>query len=178
MKKVKTRGLHEGVIEEIGRRIVSGELSPGTALPSETELCHALEVSRTALREALRVLAAKNLLEPKRKIGTIVRPADSWNYLDADVLSWLLEDPRADRIIEELYELRHLIEPMAASLAATNATPSDISRLREAYRDMELAGDDGERITAPDARFHRGIIAASGNRLFSSHACCRRRAGC
>jgi DNA-binding FadR family transcriptional regulator len=170
MKRVESRGLHEGVIEEIGRRIISGEFAPGSALPSEAELCQALAVSRTALREALRVLAAKGLLEAKRKIGTSVRPVECWNYLDADILSWQLQAQDADRVIGELYELRHLIEPMAASLAAKNAQASDISILRGAYRDMELAGDDGEQIKIPDMRFHRAIIGASGNRLFSSLA--------
>lgn len=170
MKKVESRGLHEGVIEEIGRRIISGEFAPGSALPSEAELCQALAVSRTALREALRVLAAKGLLEAKRKIGTSVRPAECWNYLDADILSWQLQSQDADPVIGELYELRHLIEPLAASLAAKNAKASDISVLRNAYRDMELAGDDGEQIKIPDMLFHRAIIQASGNRLFSSLA--------
>ena len=170
MKRVESRGLHEGVIEEIGRRIISGEFAPGSTLPSEAELCEALAVSRTALREALRVLAAKGLLEAKRKIGTVVRPAESWNYLDPDILSWRLESEDADRVIGELYELRHLIEPIAASLAASHANASEVSALRNAYRDMELAGDDGERIKIPDMHFHRAIIEASGNRLFSSLA--------
>jgi DNA-binding FadR family transcriptional regulator len=168
MKRVESRGLHEGVIEEVGRRIILGEFAPGIALPSEAELCKALAVSRTALREALRVLSAKGLLEAKRKIGTVVRPAECWNYLDADILSWQLASRDAERVIGELYELRHLIEPIAASLAAKNANAPSISELRDAYREMELAGDDGERIKAPDMRFHRAIIEASGNRLFSS----------
>jgi DNA-binding FadR family transcriptional regulator len=170
MKRVESRGLHEGMIEEIGRRIICGEFAPGNPLPSEAELCQVLEVSRTALREALRVLAAKGLVEAKRKIGTIVRPSETWNYLDADILSWLLQAQEADRVIGELYELRHLIEPIAASLAARNANAADVHALREACRDMELAGDDGEQIKAPDMRFHRAIIEASGNRLFSSLA--------
>ncbi len=170
MKRIESRGLHEGVIEEIGRRIVSGEFAPGDALPTESELCQALAVSRTALREALRVLAAKGLLEAKRKVGTVVRPAERWNYLDADILSWQLQSQDAARVIGELYELRHLIEPIAASLAANHAKATDVSALRSAYRDMELAGDDGEQIKIPDMRFHRAIIEASGNRLFSSLA--------
>ena len=170
MKKIESRGLHEGVIEEIGRRIVTGELPPERALPSEAELCETLAVSRTALREALRVLAATGLLEAKRKIGTIVRPVSDWNNLDAAVLSWRLQSQDADRVIGELYELRHLIEPIAASLAAQHANASDLRAMRSAYRDMESAGDDGERIKEPDMRFHRAIIEASGNRLFSSLA--------
>ena len=170
MKRLEHRGLHENVVDEIGQRIISGELIPGKALPSEAELCGALGVSRTALREALRVLAAKGLIEARRKIGTVVRPTESWNFLDPDILSWLLQTSDADRVIGELYELRHLIEPIAASLAAQHAKTGDIESLREAYREMDAAGDDGEKIMAPDLKFHRAIIAASGNRLFSSLA--------
>jgi DNA-binding FadR family transcriptional regulator len=160
--------LHEHVIEEIGRRIISGEFPSGKALPGETELCGALGVSRTALREALRVLASKGLVEPKRKVGTLVRPSGQWNYLDVDILSWHLESEQADRVINELYELRHLIEPLAASLAAKNASAQEIKVLRKAYEDMVAAKDDGEKVIGPDITFHQTIIAASGNRLFSS----------
>jgi DNA-binding FadR family transcriptional regulator len=170
MNKIEHRGLHERVMDEIGQRIISGELPPGKALPNEAELSSALGVSRTALREALRVLAAKGLLEAKRKIGTVVRVRESWNFLDPEVLSWLLQTDDSARVITELYELRHLIEPIAASLAAKNATASDVNVLRVAYEQMEQAGDDGEKIMAPDLKFHRAIIAASGNRLFSSLA--------
>jgi len=168
MRKLKARGLHEHVIEEIGRRIIAGEFACGNALPGEAQLCSALGVSRTALREALRVLASKGLVEPKRKLGTLVRPSEQWNFLDADILSWQLESDEAGRAIDELYELRHLIEPLAAALAAKNAKAQDLKILRKAYEDMQAAGDDGERIIGPDLKFHQTIIAASGNRLFSS----------
>jgi len=170
MKKLKTRGLHDHVIDEIGKRIVSGEFAPGTPLLGEMQLCEMLGISRTALREALRVLSSKGLVKAKQKVGTLVCPVERWNYLDADILSWQLATDDSGRLIEELYELRHLIEPMAASLAARNARTSDIKILREAYREMEAAGDDGEKIAAPDVKFHQAIIAASGNRLFSALA--------
>jgi DNA-binding FadR family transcriptional regulator len=170
VKRLKARGLHEHVIDEIGRRIVSHELAPGKPLPSEADLCGMLGVSRTALREALRVLAAKGLVEPKRKIGTVVRPTEKWNYLDSDILSWQLEADDSERVIDELYELRHLIEPIAAALAAQNARKADIAVMLRAFDQMLAAGDDGKEIAAPDLEFHAAIIAASGNRLFSSLA--------
>jgi len=170
MRKLVARGLHEQVIEEIGKRIVQGEFPAGQSLPGETGLCDSLGVSRTALREGLRVLASKGLVEPKRKVGTVVRPVEQWNYLDSDVLAWLLEGRHADKVIDELYELRHLIEPLAASLAAKHAQKADVEALRAAYEEMLAAGDDGERIESPDLRFHEAIITASGNRLFSSLA--------
>jgi DNA-binding FadR family transcriptional regulator len=170
VKKLRRRGLHEQVIEEVGQRIIAGEYSPGMPLPSEAELCSALSVSRTALREALRVLAAKGLVEAKPKIGTLVRANEHWNFLDADILSWRLRGRDSYRVVSELYELRHLIEPLAASLAAKNAQAADIAVLRKAYREMQAAGDDGAQISGPDLRFHRAIIEASGNRMFSSLA--------
>jgi DNA-binding FadR family transcriptional regulator len=170
MKKLTRRGLHEHVIEEIGRGILSGEFSPGKPLPSEAELCGTLSVSRTALREALRVLAAKGLVEATPKIGTLVRLVEHWNFLDADILSWRLLGRDSDRVVGELYELRHLIEPIAASLAAKNAKAADLELMREAYREMQAAGDDGAKISEPDLKFHRAIIRASGNQMFSSLA--------
>jgi DNA-binding FadR family transcriptional regulator len=168
MRKLKARGLHEYVIEEIGKGIISGEFASGKPLPGEEQLCQALGVSRTALREALRVLASKGLVDPKRKVGTLVRGCEHWNFLDCDILSWLLEAGDAQQVIDELYELRHLFEPVAASLAARHAGTRDIKALRRAYEAMRMAGNDGEKIVAPDLQFHQAIIAASGNRLFSS----------
>jgi DNA-binding FadR family transcriptional regulator len=168
VKKLEQGGLHERVIDAIGQGIVGGEFQEESPLPTEAEMCKTLGVSRTALREALRVLAAKGLVEARRKVGTLVRARERWNYLDPDVLAWRLRGKDADGAIRELYELRHLIEPLAAALAARNAKPADLQKLREAYEEMLAAGDDGARIAGPDLRFHQAIIAASGNRLFSS----------
>jgi len=170
MRTLKFRGVHSHVIDEIGQRIVSGEFPPGKGLPSEAQLCTALGVSRTALREALRVLGAKGLVQARQKVGTVVQPIESWNSLDADVLLWRIKGGEAERVIGELYELRHLLEPLAAAVAAERATEADMQVLHKAYEDMVAAGDDGGRLAAPDLRFHRAIIAASGNRLFSALA--------
>ncbi len=170
MKKINYRGLRQHVVDEIGQRIVSGELKGGEPLPGEMQLCTTLGVSRTALREALRELAAKGMVDAKPKVGTVVRTEEHWNCLDADILGWRLKGADADRVIGELYELRHFIEPVAAFLAAKNASAKDIAILHKAFSEMEAAGEDGEKFTAPDLEFHRTIIAASGNRLFSSLA--------
>ncbi|MEO8386575.1 MAG: FadR/GntR family transcriptional regulator [Betaproteobacteria bacterium] len=156
------------MVDEIGQRIVTGEFAVGKPLPGEMNLCKTLGVSRTPLREALRELAAKGLVVAKPKVGTLVRGENNWNFLDEDILAWRLKDHGSARVIEELYELRHLIEPIAASLAAKNAKQNDIAALQKAYAKMEAAGEDGEKVTEPDLNFHRAIIAASGNRLFSS----------
>jgi DNA-binding FadR family transcriptional regulator len=168
MQRLGRQGLHDHVVREIGGRIVRGELKPGTALSSESALVKSLGVSRTALREALRVLGAKGLVEAKPKVGTIVRAPANWNYLDADIFAWRLDSEEIGEVIAELHQLRHTIEPLAASLAASNASRQHIAYLKAAYADMELAGNDGAAFVEPDVRFHRGIIAATGNALFSS----------
>jgi DNA-binding FadR family transcriptional regulator len=168
MRKAHGHSLHDYVVREIGQQIVSGKLPVGKPLPVEATLCSTLKISRTALREALIDLAAKGLVEARQRIGTVVRPREEWNMLNADVLTWRVESEEADHVIAELYELRQLIEPLAASLAASHATRRDIERLQGAYEDMVVAGDDGAKVLDPDVRFHRGVIAATGNSLFAS----------
>jgi DNA-binding FadR family transcriptional regulator len=170
VKSSKQLNLHDRVVGEIGRRIVAGEFEPDCALPGEVELCATLGVSRTSLREAIRVLSAKGLVVAKQKVGTLVAPVERWKFLDSDVLIWWLTSRQSKEAIRELYELRHLIEPLAASLAARHASAADRQALRLAYEQMQAAGDDGAKIVGPDLDFHRAIIKASGNRLFSSLA--------
>lgn len=165
-KTGRSRGLHGQVVHDLGRRIISGEFPAGSPLPSQDECCALLGVSRSVLREALRVLAAKGLLDARPKAGTYVRPRDAWNFLDSDILEWRLAGVEAEEVVDQLYELRQMVEPVAASLAASKAKLSDFRSMGRAYDDMVAASDD--RIVEPDLRFHRAIIAASGNELFAS----------
>jgi GntR family galactonate operon transcriptional repressor len=168
MARKHGHSLHDYVVRAIGQKIVSGKWPVGETIPDLNTLRAGLKVSTTALREALIALATKGLIEAKQKIGTIVQPREEWNMLDAGVLSWRVDSEEGEYVIAELYELRQLIEPLAASLAATHATRREIERLQSAYEDMVVAGDDGDKVLDPDVRFHRGIIAASGNSLFAS----------
>lgn len=160
-------GLHRRVLRDLGQRIVFCEFSAGSPLPPQEECCALLGVSRSVLREALRVLAAKGFVDARPKAGTYVRPREAWNFLDLDVLEWRLGTSEADRVIDQLYELRQMVEPLAASLAASLAKLADFQRMGQAYDAMVAAGDD-ERIVEPDLIFHRAIIAASGNELFGA----------
>jgi DNA-binding FadR family transcriptional regulator len=166
------RGLRQHVIEEIGTRVISGVYQVGVPIPSEAELCRKFEVSRTALREALRELAAKGLLIAKQRVGTVVRSREEWNFLDADILAWRNRALGSLQVIQELYELRQLIEPAAAALAALNATKADIAVITQALQKMTEADGDGELLIEPDLQFHKAVLTASGNSLFSalSHA--------
>lgn len=103
------RSLHGQVAHDIGRRILGGLVKPGELLPSETELSQRLGVSRTALREAIKVLAGKGLIESRPKTGTRVRPRETWNFLDPDVLTWAFDGNTPEHYVDELYELRRVI---------------------------------------------------------------------
>lgn len=152
----------------IGKQIVQGELQPGMPLPSEAVWSEQLGVSRTALREAIKVLASKGLIASQPKTGTRVRPRDDWNFLDPDVLIWRFSTGSMDTHIQDIFQLRRVIEPAVAALAAERAREADIKRMELAYRGMAAAGDDGEKFEDPDRRFHQAILRMTGNELIGS----------
>ncbi len=106
----------------IGRRIMGGDLEPGAILPNAALLAREFKLSRPSLREAMKILAAKGLLSAAPRRGTIVRPRSDWNRLDHDVLAWESEVAPTPRFIRDLFELRRMVEPEAAALAAQRAT--------------------------------------------------------
>jgi DNA-binding FadR family transcriptional regulator len=144
---------------------MGGDFSPGDSLPSEAELSAAFHVSRTALREAKKVLAAKGLVESRPKLGTRVRPRAEWNMLDPDILAWQLAAAPIDQFIKDVFELRHIVEPRAARLAAERGTKEDIAAIAAAFQAMVDAGDNVEASIEPDIRFHVAILEATGNEL-------------
>lgn len=159
------RGLHGEVVHLIGLQIVSGELRPGDPLPPEDELTADLAVSRTVLREAVRVLAAKGLVEARPKTGTRVRARKQWNILDPDILSWRVEAKGDRQLYEETTEVRLAIEPFAARLAATRATDEETASIAEAYAGMEAGVRDQVAYLAADLQFHDRILIACHNEL-------------
>jgi DNA-binding FadR family transcriptional regulator len=158
------RGLHGAVVHEIGVRIVNGGLKPGDTLPDNGFLNDA-EVSRTVVREAIKVLAAKGLVESRPKVGTRVRPRRDWNLLDPDLLAWQIEAGPDPQFLEQALELRRIIEPAAARLAAERATDEQIAGLHGAHEAMAAAGDDLDAFMEPDLRFHRLLLEAGQNEL-------------
>jgi len=155
--------LHTQVAEHLGLQIMQGELAPGFVLPNETILGTQFGVSRTALREAIKVLASKGLVEVRRKTGTRVRPHIDWNSLDPEVLSWQFSGAGVPVGITDLLELRKLIEPSAARFASLRATADEIAVIGEALRDMEQSAGDPERSVEADLRFHLAILEATHN---------------
>lgn len=168
-------GLQGHVITELGRAIVSGRFAPGELLPREPELMAEFSASRPSLREALKVLAAKGLIEMRQKVGTRVRPRDLWNTFDSDVLGWHLGEEgtspaQRDGMLRDLIELRQVIEPNAAQLAAGRATMEDLRRIRTALQAMEAATRDMASYARADVEFHMAVFTASHNVLLARFA--------
>ena len=158
------RNLHGQVVHELGKRIVGGACPPGEALPNEEELCRELGVSRTALRESVKVLAAKGLVESRPRIGTRVRASESWNLLDPDVLAWRCATLPDAQFVLHLTEMREIIEPSSAALAARNRTPAQLRQIEDAHAKM-AAATTLEQWVAADLAFHSAILTATNNPL-------------
>lgn len=163
-----SRSLHGRVVHELGKRIVSGQLGENEILPNEAELGAEFEVSRTALREGIKVLTAKGLLVSRTRTGTRVRPRLEWNMLDPDIMAWRMESSQGGNFLQDLVEFRRATEPMAASLAAVRATAAQLAVMTRELEKMAAAAPDVVAMVEPDTRFHRAILEASGNELLAS----------
>lgn len=158
------RGRNGQVVNAIGQAIVGGMFPPGTVLPREADLMSEFGVSRTSLREAIKVLAAKGLVETRQKIGTRVRPHEEWNVFDTELLAWHHAQGMDEAILKDLIELRQTLEPTAAQLAAGRATMSDLARIEQALRAMN-EHESAAEYSASDVQFHLAVYAASHNTL-------------
>ncbi|MEO8987215.1 MAG: FadR/GntR family transcriptional regulator [Rhodanobacter sp.] len=167
VKPMVVRSLHNQVIHELGRQIVSGELKPGDGLPREELLAERMNVSRTALREAMKVLSAKGLIQSRQKTGAHVRETIYWNQLDADVLAWRCASMPTDDFVEKLVEMREIIEPAAGAAAARRRTPEQLARIEAAYAAM-AAATDLEEWTEADLAFHEAMLHCTNNELLVS----------
>ncbi|MEV6108883.1 FCD domain-containing protein [Streptomyces sp. NPDC051940] len=168
MAAYRGRGVHGRTVEILGTRIVSGELAEGATLDI-AGLGRELDVSLTALREALKVLAAKGLLDARQKRGTFVTPRGGWNLLDADVMRWEFAGARRAALFADLAEVRAAVEPACAEAAARRRTPADLAALDRALDDMARAHTAGDpaRAAAADLAFHRALYTATHNELFA-----------
>jgi DNA-binding FadR family transcriptional regulator len=160
--------LSEKVAGTIGRRIVSGEYKPGETLPTEPKVQAEFGVSRTAVREAIRLLSAKGLTASRPKVGTRVRPTVDWNMFDPDILRWQVDGNPSDDFIDALFEMREIIEPSAAALAAERADADEIQALGAAMGGIESEARGGPEQIAADVDFHLAILRASRNPMLSS----------
>lgn len=166
------RGIQGQLVDTLGRRVLSGELAEGATLNVE-QLESDFSVSRTVVREAVKVLTAKGLLDARPRTGTYVLPRTEWKLLDSDVMVWRTENGLSANLLAELDELRRIIEPAAARIAAARRTDSDLRSLEQSLDRMAAAyqvhHDTHESTLAEhveaDVEFHTVLLRATGNEL-------------
>ena len=153
----------------IGTKIVGGDYAPGESLPIEGDLCSQYGVSRTTIREAIKHLAGKRLIEVQPKTGTRVLPFADWNLLDREVLSWRLNAQFDSKIVEDIFEMRLCFEPRASYLAARSGSAEDLKTIERRYAklaDIVQAGNDIRLAAQADLDFHMTILNVSQNGMF------------
>ncbi|THD48408.1 MAG: FadR family transcriptional regulator [Bradyrhizobium sp.] len=163
---VRNPKIHLRVADQLGLSILRGDFRPGDILPPERTLCEMLGVSRTAMREAIRGLIAKGLIDSRPKIGTRVRHPEYWNHLDVDVLRWEIEISDTETYLKKMFQLRHATEPAASAIAAENADRHDHIRLQSAFDAMVAAGSNNALWVEADLVFHKSIYLATHNEFF------------
>ncbi len=156
------------VARELGRRIVAGHFEPGTLIDDENALSERYQVSRVVVRDAVKILVSKGLLDVRRGIGTKVKPRDQWVMLDDDVLAWHLTTKPNPDFLQQLMDIRSAFEPKAARWAAERASDKDIDDIAAAVRMMEAEVNSIENFVVADARFHRAILKAAHNEFLSA----------
>lgn len=164
------RGVHGQTVETLARRILGGDIPEGATL-NLVALQSELDVSLTALRESLKVLAAKGIVDARQKRGTYVRSRADWNLLDADVLRWQFEGGQLggvdQALLRDLGEVRAIIEPAAVRLATSRRTDSDLAALDSALQAMSEEGAGAAHAVETDLAFHRALLAATHNELLA-----------
>lgn len=166
MTTFSRRGLHGRVVNELGMRIMREELKPGDTLDPDA-LLHDFEVSRTVMREAIKVLSAKGLVDARPRLGTYVTDRSRWQLLDSDVMNWRSQDVPDPLLVLELGEVRQVIEPAAAQMAAVRRTDDQLARIETALLGLEATHDETRLAShvEADLAFHSAVLAASGNEL-------------
>lgn len=160
--------LHGSIARDLGILIVSGRYKPGELLNGEIAASDRLQVSRGAYREAVRILAAKGLVESRPKVGTRVSQPDRWHLLDPDVLSWIFEFEPDEGLLKDLFELRKIVEPGAAALAAARRTDKELDAMARALDGMAKHTLAVEAGRLADQEFHSALLRASGNAFIVS----------
>jgi len=166
----KAERIHQAIARTLGTAILSGRYQPGDSLEGEIEHSLALGVSRTPYREAIQILVAKGLLESRPRAGTHVTLRARWNLLDPDVLAWTFSGEPDPAFVRGLFELRGIIEPAAAALAAQRRTAAQVAVMRDALAAMKRHGLATEMGRTADQQFHRCVLQATHNEALASLA--------
>jgi DNA-binding FadR family transcriptional regulator len=156
---------HASTVDRLGGWIAHGNVAPGQLLKVEAALGEEFGVSRTVIREAIKTLVAKGMLEVGPKVGTRVMPVRSWNLFDPQVVGWLAQKGLPESFVMDLLDLRRAIEPMAVRWACERATPQQIADIQTAYQVLESSVTDKGDYNHADQCFHEAVLAASHNRF-------------
>ena len=159
--------LAESVANQLGEAIVGGRYAVGETLPNESGLSEQFAVSRSVVREALKMLSVKGFLASRPKRGTWVKPQSGWNVFDTDAFHWLCKAHPVREVLAQSFAFRLIIEPAAAGLAATVASDADLRDLRRTLLTLESSNP---ATPADTVAFHKQILSASGNLFFSQMA--------
>lgn len=160
------RNLTQQLVHTLGAAIVSGQYGDEQGLPSEAELCEKYSISRSATREAVKMLTAKGLLSSRPRLGIRIQPKEQWNMFDPDVLTWILRGTPTLKMLEEFLQLRIAVEPEAAVLAAEHQDKDKIALIGKALERMKTAEAGFDDPLEADIAFHLGILVASGNPFY------------
>jgi GntR family galactonate operon transcriptional repressor len=163
-----TLSLCSQVASEMGRRIVTGRYAPGSLVDDEGTLSERFQVSRTVIRDAVKILVGKGLLDVRRGIGTRVKDRRDWGLLDDDVLAWQLSGPPEASTLQQLMEVRQVFEPRGARWAASRASVEDLQEIGAACDLMDAEINNAEQFVVADARFHRAVLRAAHNEFLSA----------
>jgi DNA-binding FadR family transcriptional regulator len=163
--RARTRALrlHGTIARRLGISIVSGRVKPGDLLDGEIASSEQFAVSRTVYREAVRILAAKGLVDSRPKVGTRINARSHWNLLDPDVLDWTFESDPDRQLLDSLFELRNMVESAAAGLAAQRRSAAHLKAMRAALKGMAMHSLATEAGRQADLDFHTALLNATGN---------------
>ncbi|WP_213879261.1 FadR/GntR family transcriptional regulator [Pseudomonas sp. dw_358] len=160
-----SNSVHAATVDRLGGWIASGAVLPGQTLKIEAQLCEEFGVSRTVVREAIKTLVAKGMVEVGPKVGTRVLPIRGWNLFDPQVVGWLADKGLPENFVMDLLDLRRAIEPMAVRWACERATPAQILAIEQAYERLAASMDDKDTYNHADQQFHEAVLAASHNQF-------------
>jgi len=164
---IQRRGIFGHLVHHMGRSIVGGDYPAGSFVPNEPELVARFGISRTVVREAMKCLAGKGLVEIKTRTGTRVRDRSDWHHTDTDVMVWYYEAGPSAELMASIKDLRRVLEPEAAARAASRGTPEEVARISNAFEAMLSAGQNMPAIVDADLEFHTAIFAATHNMVFA-----------
>lgn len=158
--------ISQQLVNELGKEILKGKYQPGDKLPSEAELSTINAMSRTATREAVKMLTAKGLIKSRPRKGIIVNEQKDWNFFDVDVLQWVLVGRPDLTMLRHFLQLRQAIESQAAYLAAQYATEDDIQAIEVALSRMKIAEEGQQETHEADIDYHKAVLSATNNPFF------------